>query len=151
MLYYRQNGWYKAKQILCWPSGETGRNEVYYERRCFYCKCVWGVPRSWRIHQTCDEIIAVSKAAETESEVIAALESVNVFFDGWGLCYDYLSKKLTTDACRKAYMESINKNLPRRDFRMDREKYLQKAGFACWLWLWPKDYKNLSKANKKCV
>lgn len=30
--------------------------------------------------KTCDEIIAVSKAAETESEVIAALESVNVFF-----------------------------------------------------------------------
>jgi hypothetical protein len=83
--------------------------------------------------KTCDEIIAASKGAETESEVIAALESVNVFFDGWGLCYDYLSKKLTTDACRKAYLESINKNLPRRDFRMDREKYLRKAGFACWL------------------
>lgn len=30
--------------------------------------------------KTCDEIIAASKAAETESEVIAALESVNVFF-----------------------------------------------------------------------
>lgn len=28
----------------------------------------------------CDEIIAASKAAETESEVIKALESVNVFF-----------------------------------------------------------------------
>lgn len=83
--------------------------------------------------KTCDEIIAASKGAETESEVIAALESVNVFFDGWGLCYDYLSKKLTTDTCRKAYLESINKNLPRRDFRMDREKYLRKAGFACWL------------------
>ena len=83
--------------------------------------------------KTCDEIIAASKAAETESEVIAALESVNDFFDGWGLCYDNLSKKLTTDACRKAYMESINKNLPRRDFRMDREKYLRKAGFAWWL------------------
>lgn len=81
----------------------------------------------------CDETIAASKAAETESEVIKALESVNVFFDGWGLCYDYLSKKLTTDACRKAYMASINKNLPRRDFRMDREKYLRKAGFAYWL------------------
>ena len=33
--------------------------------------------------KTCDEIIAASKAAETESEVIAALESVNVFFDGY--------------------------------------------------------------------
>lgn len=32
--------------------------------------------------KTCDEIIAVSKAAETESEVIAALESVNVFLMG---------------------------------------------------------------------
>lgn len=83
--------------------------------------------------QKCGEIIAASKAAETESEVIKALESVNVFFDGWGLCYDYLSKKLTTDACREAYMASINKNLPRRDFRMDREKYLRKAGFAYWL------------------
>lgn len=30
--------------------------------------------------KTCDEIIAASEAAETESEVIAALESVNVFF-----------------------------------------------------------------------